>query len=370
MTKTLPEAELIEKIRDVHVIGIRSATTLNETVLKEAKELLMVGCFCIGTNQVDLKYALSRGIPVFNSPFSNSRSVAELIIGLIVALARKLGDVSMKMHNGTWFKSADNCHEVRGKTVGIIGYGHVGSQVSVLAESMGMKVLFYDVVPKMPLGSAVSCHTVDDVLRQADFVTLHVPETDTTKNMIGAAQLASMRKGSYLLNYSRGTVVDLDALAAALKSGHLHGAAVDVYPEEPKTKQAPFVTPLMGCPNTILTPHIGGSTEEAQALIGSEVGVKIHRFLSEACSLGAVNFPEVFLERQPGTYRICNTHVNQPGVLKELNRLCEDFNIVAQSLRTHGPIGFVVMDLDSSMAQELKEQIFNMPTSYKTRLLK
>jgi D-3-phosphoglycerate dehydrogenase len=194
--------------------------------------------------------------------------VAELIIGLIVALARKLGDVSMKMHNGTWFKSADNCHEVRGKTVGIIGYGHVGSQVSVLAESMGMKVLFYDVVPKMPLGSAVSCHTVDDVLRQADFVTLHVPETDTTKNMIGAAQLASMRKGSYLLNYSRGTVVDLDALAAALKSGHLHGAAVDVYPEEPKTKQAPFVTPLMGCPNTILTPHIGGSTEEAQALIG------------------------------------------------------------------------------------------------------
>jgi hypothetical protein len=189
--------------------------------LREAKELLMVGCFCIGTNQVDLKYALSRGIPVFNSPFSNSRSVAELIIGLIVALARKLGDVSMKMHSGTWFKSADNCHEVRGKTVGIIGYGHVGSQVSVLAESMGMKVLFYDIVPKMPLGSAVSCHTVDDVLREADFVTLHVPETDTTKNMIGAAQLASMRKGSYLLNYSRGTVVDLDALAAALKSGHL-----------------------------------------------------------------------------------------------------------------------------------------------------
>ena len=369
MTKTLPEAELIEKIKGVHVLGIRSATSLPAKVLAAADELLMVGCFCIGTNQVDLAFATSRGIPVFNSPFSNSRSVAELIIGLIVSLSRKLGDTNSKMHQGVWLKTADGCHEVRGKTVGIVGYGHVGSQVSVLSEGMGMKVLFYDVVPKMPLGSATSCDSLDQLLANADFVTLHVPETPTTVNLIGAAQIALMRKGAYLLNYSRGTVVDLEALAAALKSGHLAGAAVDVYPEEPKTRQAAFTSPLMGCPNTILTPHIGGSTEEAQALIGTEVGSKIYQFLSNASSLGAVNFPEVHLERTPNTVRICNTHKNQPGVLTKLNSLWSSMNIASQSLRTFGPIGFVVLDLEAANAKDLKDKIRNLEESFKTRLL-
>ncbi|KAJ1561785.1 hypothetical protein HK096_003331, partial [Nowakowskiella sp. JEL0078] len=314
--KSLPKDQLIEKIKDFHVVGIRSKTLLTEEVLSQAKNLVVIGCFCIGTNQVDLKYASSR---VFNSPFSNSRSVAELVIALSIGLARNIGDLNTLMHDGKYTKRSDNSHEVRGKKLGIVGYGHIGSQLSVLADSLGMSVFFFDILKINALGTAIQLPTLEKLLETCDFITLHVPELPSTKNMIGEKEISMMKKGSFLINASRGTIVDIPALAAALKSGHLAGASVDVYPSEPFGNGKNFTTELQGCPNTILSPHIGGSTEEAQSSIGVEVANALVKYINNGTTLGAVNFPEIDL-RMPNegtkTIRILNIHQNVPGVLK------------------------------------------------------
>lgn len=325
---SLPEDQLIEKIRDVQVVGIRSKTKLTRKVLDEAKNLIVIGCFCIGTNQVDLQTAAEKGIAVFNSPFSNSRSVAELVISEIVALARELTDRSMELHNGVWNKVSKGCWEVRGKTLGIVGYGHIGSQLSVLAESMGMHVIYYDVVTMMGLGTAHQVETLDELLEQADFVSLHVPATADTKNLIGAPQFEKMKKGSYLINNARGTVVDIPALIEASRSGKLAGAAIDVFPHEPAGNGDYFTNDLnswtkdlVGLKNIILTPHIGGSTEEAQSAIGVEVATALVRYVNEGATLGAVNMPEVNLRglslEEQNCMRVIYIHKNVPGVLRQ-----------------------------------------------------
>ncbi|KAI9594972.1 hypothetical protein BDF19DRAFT_442977 [Syncephalis fuscata] len=362
-TKALSEEVLKEKIRNVHVIGIRSKTMLTADILKEGKQLLAIGCFCIGTNQVDLEAAARQGIAVFNSPFSNSRSVAELVIGEIISLARQLGDLSA------------GCYEIRGKVLGIVGYGHIGSQLSVLAEAMGMQVIFMDVLQLMPLGSAHPVTTLDELLTRADFVTLHVPETPETKLLIGERELGLMRKGTYLINASRGTVVDIPALAAALKSGHLAGAAVDVYFTEPFKNGPGFTTDLAGCPNTILTPHIGGSTEEAQRAIGVEVSAAVQKFAQTGSTLGAVNFPEVNLRAAPGAgrlARILHTHQNVPGVLKEINNILAAHNVEKQICDNRGDIAYLMADLRVDKDEDLGEifkKISMTPTNILTRLL-
>lgn len=330
-SKALPEDVLIEKIKEVHAIGIRSKTKLTEKVLSHAKNLLAIGCFCIGTNQVDLEYTSKHAVAVFNSPFSNSRSVAELIIGEIITLSRQLGDRNREMHTGSWNKVSRGCYEIRGKTLGIVGYGHIGSQLSVLAEAMGMNVIFYDVLQLMPLGTARAVSSLDELLQNSDFVTLHVPETTETMNMVREREISLMKPGSFLLNASRGSVVDIHALASALKSGHLAGAAIDVYPQEPLTNGDGFMSELQNCPNTILTPHIGGSTEEAQRMIGVEVATAITKCILNGCTFGAVNYPELDLRlvevtKGEKTVRVVNTHRNVPGVLKVSHR-CPTSNI-------------------------------------------
>jgi D-3-phosphoglycerate dehydrogenase len=367
----LPENELTERLRDVHVLGIRSKTRVTEKALAEARRLLAVGCFCIGVNQVDLAAANLRGIPVFNAPFSNTRSVAELVIGEIIALARQLGDRSREVHEGRWRKVAAGSWEVRGKTLGIVGYGHIGSQVGVLAEAMGMKVVFYDTGNKLPMGNNRACASLAELLQSADFVTLHVPATPQTRQMIGAEQLAAMRKGSYLLNLSRGSVVVLPALADAIRAGHIAGAAVDVYPEEPESNSDGFQTPLRGLPNVILTPHVGGSTSEAQAAIGREVGGTLIRFVNAGATTGAVNFPNVELPPIKNTHRILNAHRNVPGVLRDINRIVSECNanIHSQLLSTDANVGYLIMDLDQDVSNDVKKAIAALPTSIKTRIL-
>jgi D-3-phosphoglycerate dehydrogenase len=366
----LPEEQLKERIKDVHIIGIRSKTKLTDAVLKEAKRLLAIGCFCIGTDQVDLAAAEKYGIPVFNSPFSNSRSVAELMIGEIIALSRRLGEKTMEMHSGKWNKSAKGCREIRGKTLGIVGYGHIGSQLSVLAEGMGMRVIFYDVIRLMPLGRAKACADLNSLLQAADFVTLHVPDTDITRNMIGKEQLALMKPGSFLLNASRGKVVDIPALAAALKSGHLFGAAVDVYPSEPEENSNGWVTELQGCPNTILTPHIGGSTEEAQEAIGVEVSEVLISLVNTGSTLGSVNFPTIALPYGGDTtHRILNIHHNKPGVMRDVNSILSEFNVSGQILGTKKFIGYLIVDVESAASEEIKRRILELPSSIRTRVL-
>lgn len=371
LSTSLKEKELVEKMRDVHVIGIRSKTQLRELPIGEARRLLTIGAFCIGTNQIDLDAANRRGVPVFNAPFSNTRSVAELVIAEIVVLARQIGDRSREVHAGTWKKLASGCHEVRGKTVGIVGYGHIGSQVGVLAEMMGMNVVYYDRVTKLPLGNNRPVPSLGELLAQADFVTLHVPETPQTKNMIGKDELATMKKGAYLLNLSRGTVVVIPALADALASGHLGGASVDVYPEEPEGNGDGFKTPLQGLPNVILTPHIGGSTTEAQEAIGREVATSLLRYVNQGATNGAVNFPQVDLAQAPGTHRILNVHRNVPGVLRDVNKILADTdaNIQAQMLATDANIGYLVMDIGTGVSEDVKQRIAALPTSIKTRIL-
>jgi D-3-phosphoglycerate dehydrogenase len=371
LSGSLNEDELAGRIRDVHVLGIRSKTRVTARVLAEARRLLAVGCFCIGTNQVDLGAANAKGIPVFNAPFSNTRSVAELIIAEIIALARKLGDRSREVHEGRWRKAAAGSFEVRGKTLGIVGYGHIGSQVGVLAEALGMRVLFFDVANKLAMGNNTRCSSLDEVLRGADFVTLHVPATPQTKEMIGAEQLAAMRKGSYLLNASRGSVVALPALAEAIRQGHLAGAAVDVYPEEPEADRDGFVTPLRGLPNVILTPHVAGSTSEAQAAIGREVAGTLIKFVNAGATTGAVNFPQVELPKTEGLHRILNTHRNVPGVLRDINRIVSEreANIRAQVLATDPGIGYLIMDLEQDVSDEVHAAIAALETSIKTRIL-
>ncbi|KAI8816693.1 uncharacterized protein EV422DRAFT_544518 [Fimicolochytrium jonesii] len=374
-SKALPLEILKEKIKDVHAIGIRSKTQLTAEVLAEAKKLLVVGCFCIGTNQVDLEYAASQGIAVFNSPFSNSRSVAELMICEIIALSRQLGDRTTEMHQGMWNKTAKGCNEIRGKTLGIVGYGHIGSQLSVIADGLGMFVSFYDIQQIMPLGMAKPVDTLDELLTTADYISLHVPETEETRNMIGARELKLMKKGSYLLQASRGTVVDIPALAEALRSGHLGGAAIDVFPVEPFANGPNFESELRGCPNTIITPHIGGSTEEAQSSIGTEVGSAMVRYINNGTTQGAVNFPECDL-RAPAaeskTVRLLNTHHNVPGVLKAINKILSDINIEKQIVDSRGAIAYLMADIsveDVASYQTIYDRVQALPQNIRTRLL-
>lgn len=371
VTGALKEDELIARLEGVHILGIRSKTRVTEKVLAAAKDLIAVGAFCIGTNQIDLDAAQKRGVPVYNAPFSNTRSVAEMIIGWTVFLARQLGDRSREVHEGQWRKVATGCYELRGKTLGIIGYGHIGSQVGVLAEAMGMRVLSYDIRSTMAIGNARPLPSLEALLEAADFVTLHVPETPATKNMIGAPELARMKKGSYLMNASRGTVVDIPALAHAVKSGHLAGAAIDVFPEEPETNSDGFKTELRGLANVILTPHIGGSTMEAQEAIGREVATALSKYLDGGSTVGSVNFPPVELPRATRTTRVLNIHKNVPGVLRDVNRIVSDANanIRAQILATDADVGYLLMDFDESVSPTVADQIGALPTSIRTRIL-
>ncbi|KAJ1728517.1 D-3-phosphoglycerate dehydrogenase 2 [Coemansia biformis] len=375
-TKALDKATLIEKIKDVHAVGIRSKTRLTEEVLSHAHKLLTIGCFCIGTNQVDLGYAASRGICVFNSPFSNSRSVAELVIAEIILLARQLGDRSREMHDGVWNKVSKKCYEIRGKTLGIVGYGHIGTQLGVLAESLGMNVIWYDILPVMPIGMSKAADSLDEVLGTADFVSLHVPETPETKNMIGARELALMKEGSYLINASRGTVVDIDALAVSLKSGHLGGAAIDVYPAEPLANGPGFESALRNCPNTLLTPHIGGSTEEAQRMIGVEVATAITKFVDSGASINAVNFAECDLRAIPSTdmttVRIVNVHQNVPGVLRQINNILANYNVNKQISDSKGDVAYFMADVtvdDPKHIGTIYEQVRAIQENIITRVL-
>ncbi|ODV90515.1 hypothetical protein CANCADRAFT_31443 [Tortispora caseinolytica NRRL Y-17796] len=380
---SLDEEELIEKIRDVHAIGIRSKTKLTAKVLREAKNLVAIGCFCIGTNQVDLEYAARHGIAVFNSPFSNSRSVAELVIGEIIALARQLGDRSMEMHQNTWNKVSAKCWEIRGKTLGIVGYGHIGSQLSVLAESMGMSVVYYDVVPLMALGTARQISTLNELLSVSDFVTLHVPQLPETHNLISGPQIAAMKEGAYLINASRGNVVDIRALVNALSSGKLGGAALDVYPNEPAKNGPHFVETLNSWipelvkqKNVILTPHIGGSTEEAQSAIGVEVGTALTKYINEGSTIGAVNFPELSLRPlsadEEGHVRVLYIHSNVPGVLRTVNEIFADHNIEKQYSESRGEVAYMMADIADVTTSDIKtlyEQLYNTPFRIAIRLL-
>jgi D-3-phosphoglycerate dehydrogenase / 2-oxoglutarate reductase len=363
--------ELKSKIEDAHVLGIRSKTQVTAEALKNARRLLTLGCFCIGTNQVDLAAANRVGVPVFNAPFSNTRSVAEMTIANIVFLARQLGDRSREVHEGKWRKVATNSFEIRGKTLGIVGYGHIGRQVGVLAEALGMRVLFTDVQTKLPMGNNRALASLSDVLATSDFVTLHVPATPQTQNLIGKYELARMKAGSYLLNASRGTVVDLPALAESLRSKHLLGAAIDVFPEEPETNSDGFATPLQGLPNVILSPHIGGSTSEAQEAIGREVASSLIKFVNSGATTGAVNFPQVELAPTPDRHRILNVHRNQPGVLRDINKIVSDLqaNIESQILVTDANIGYLIMDLAQDVSREVHLAIAALATNIRTRIL-
>lgn len=365
------EDELIKILPSYCALGIRSKTEVTQKVLDAIKDVTTIGCFCIGTNQVNLAAAKGRGIAVFNAPHSNTRSVAELVIAEMIALSRQLGDRNTRAHNGEWVKSAEGSKEVRGKTLGIVGYGHIGSQVSVLAEALGLKVCFYDTVKKLPLGNAQICPSLNDLLEKSDFVTLHVPEIPETTNMISKREFAKMKKDSYLINASRGTVVVIEDLVEALKSKHISGCAVDVFPVEPASNKERFTSPLQNLSNVILTPHIGGSTEEAQKNIGIEVAESFRRYLKIGSSSGAVNFPNVDLPVKQGTSRILNVHRNVPGVLGEINGIISraGANIEGQFLSTDETIGYLVMDVHSSHAEQLALEINKLDRSIRTRVV-
>lgn len=365
------EEELMKLLPQYGAIGIRSKTEITAKVLEQSGSTATIGAFCIGTNQIDLDCARKKGIAVFNAPHSNTRSVAELVIAEMVALSRQLGDRNSFAHRGEWMKSAEGSREVRGKTLGIVGYGHIGSQVSILAEALGLKVIFYDVMKKLPLGNARAVTTLEELLKSSDFVTLHVPEIPETMNLIGKKELASMKKGSYLINASRGTVVVIEDLVVALKEKHIAGCAIDVFPVEPASNKEKFTSPLQNLPNVILTPHIGGSTEEAQRAIGLEVAESFRRYLRIGSSSGAVNFPNVDLPVKKGTSRILNVHRNEPGVLGEINTIISNAgaNIEAQYLSTDEAIGYLVMDVHSDHAPELAENIEKLKRSIRTRVV-
>lgn len=363
--------ELLAKIKDAHFVGIRSRTQLTEEVFAAAEKLIAVGCFCIGTNQVNLNAALERCIPVFNAPFSNTRSVAELVIAEAILLLRGIAEKNAKAHRGEWMKSAADSYEIRGKTLGIIGYGNIGMQVSVLAESLGMKVIFFDTVNKLPLGNASQVDSLPELLAQSQVVSLHVPETPATQNMITAKELAAMQTGSILINASRGTVIEIDELAAALESKHLGGAAIDVFPLEPKSNQEEFVSPLRAFDNTFLTPHIGGSTQEAQVNIGIEVAEKLIKYSDNGTSVSSLNFPEVALPAHPGKHRLLHLHRNIPGVLSSINKVLSDnnVNISGQYLQTNDTIGYVVIDVDEGYSQIALEKLKHIEGTMKCRVL-
>jgi D-3-phosphoglycerate dehydrogenase len=367
----LPESQLIQEIKDAHLIGIRSKTMITDRVLQHAKKLQAIGCFCIGTNQVNLAEARKRGVVVFNAPYSNTRSVAELIIGASIMLIRRIIDKNKSAHEGIWNKEAKGSFELRGKTLGIIGYGNIGSQVSILAEALGMKVLFYDVATKLPLGNAISKKSLKELVSKSDIVTLHVPETRQTKNLINKTLLKQFKKGSILLNYARGEVVDLDALRQALLTGHLSGAGVDVFPLETEKNGDAFVSPLQGLSNVLLTPHIGGSTEEAQYNIGEDVSAKMLNFLETGATTGSHTIPELSLPQQEKTHRILHIHNNIPGVLSEINSSLSEhkINVLAQYLKTNDEIGYVVLDIDTKLSKSAVELLKKVKGAIKVRLL-
>jgi len=372
--KSLPPDQLKQALADAYFIGIRSATELTAEVLDAAPRLVCIGAFCIGTNQIDLDFAKEKGVPVFNAPFSNTRSVAELVMAETILLMRGIPVRNAAAHRGGWMKTATGSHEVRGKTLGIIGYGHIGTQVGLLAESFGMRVLYYDVENKLALGNARPVASLAELLEAADVVTLHVPETPQTFCMIGADELARMKPGARLINAARGTVVDIPALVDALQSKHLSGAALDVYPTEPKTAKDEFVSPLRDFDNVILTPHVGGSTEEAQESIGEEVALKLIKYSNNGSTLSAVNFPEVSLPEHPGKHRLLHIHCNRPGMLSAINKVFSEseINVAAQYLQTDPKIGYVVIDIegdDQAESLELKRRMEEIPGTIRTRIL-
>lgn len=370
--KALDGDELLERIANVHFLGIRSRTMLTADVLAHAKKLVAVGCFCIGTNQVDLESAAKLGIPVFNAPFSNTRSVAELVTGEYLQLLRDVPARNALLHRGGWKKAASGCYEARGKTLGIVGYGHIGTQVGIIAESLGLKVVFYDIENKLSLGNAKQVGTLDELFAQADIVTMHVPETDLTKGMINAEALAKMKKGVFFVNASRGTVVDIPALAEALRSGQVAGAAVDVFPKEPAANGEEFVSELREFDNVILTPHIGASTEEAQRNIGIEVAQKLALYSDNGTTLTAVNFPEVSLpQKREGVSRLLHVHLNVPGIMRQINEIfaAQDINVAAQYLQTTADVGYVVMDIHSDKPEQLVPLLKEIKGTLKCRIL-
>lgn len=371
VAKALDANELLKEIEDVHVLGIRSKTKVTAEHIAAAKKLLAIGCFGVGTNQVDLKAAAKAGVPVFNAPYSSTRSVAELALGDILMLARHAGDVNNKMHSGRWEKSAKGSFEIRNKILGLIGYGHIGQQVGLLAESAGMRVLFYDVTKRLPLGNALPIENFDDLLGKSDFLSLHVPAQAGGKALLGANELGKMKKGAFLINLSRGSLVDLDALKAALQLGTLGGAALDVFPEEPESNNADFSCPLAGVKNVVMTPHIGGSTEEAQRNIGLEVADSFIKFIDSGVSVGAVNFPQVALPAFPDSHRILYIHQNVPGAALEINSVVSGIgaNINAQYLSTQGNVGYMIMDLNKDLSTEVRNSIASLPNNIRTRLL-
>ena len=370
--KSLEKDELIEKIKDVHIIGIRSRTNLTEDVLSHARKLVAIGCYSIGTNQVDLESARQYGIPVFNAPFSNTRSVAELVISECIFLIRGIPEKNFNAHDGKWEKDASNSFEVRGKNLGIVGYGHIGSQVSILAEAMGMNVFYYDITKKLNYGNVTACSSLDELLKVSDIVTLHVPENESTKNMISARELSLMKKGSLLINAARGTVVNLDDLYQALEQKHIAGAAIDVYPEEPSSNKVPFVNPLQKFQNVILTPHIGGSTIEAQANIALEVSYKLVHYCDVGSTIGATNFVQISLTPNIDRQRYLHIHKNQPGVLNKITNVftSRNLNIASQYLQTDPYIGYVIIDIDGKeQTEEIIRELKSIPETIKTRVL-
>ena len=371
LSGALSEPELIKEIKNVHLLGIRSKTQVTRAVLQQAEKLQAIGCFCIGVNQVDLTAATEHGVVVFNAPYSNTRSVAELVIGASVMLIRRIPDKNRSAHDGVWNKDAKGSFELRGKTLGIIGYGNIGTQVSILAEAMGMKVRYYDVVTKLSLGNAEACDSLKELVSCSDIVSLHVPETAQTRNLINKNILKQFRKGSILLNYARGEVVDIEALAEALQAGQLSGAGVDVFPWEPEKNGDRFTSPLQGLPNVLLTPHIGGSTEEAQQNIGVDVSQKLFQYLEMGITTASHTVPELNLPPQEGTHRILHIHKNVPGVLSSINNSLSnnDINIVAQYLKTNDAIGYVVLDVDKRISTNAFQLLKNVKDTIKVRML-
>jgi D-3-phosphoglycerate dehydrogenase / 2-oxoglutarate reductase len=371
VTGALSEAELIKEIKQVHILGIRSKSNITKAVLQAAPKLQAIGCFCIGTNQVDLNAAMQHGVAVFNAPYSNTRSVAELVIGAAIMLVRKVLDKNAAAHNKVWLKDATGSNELRGKTIGIVGYGNIGSQVSVLAEALGMKVIFYDIETKLPLGNANACKTLKELLQKADVVSLHVPENSSTENLINKSNIPYFKNSAVLINYARGMVVDLDAAAKAIKNKLLAGIAVDVFPVEPEKNGDTFISPLQGLPNVLLTPHIGGSTVEAQNNIGVDVATKLLQYLEKGITTGSHSMPALALPLHEGAHRILHVHHNVPGVLSEINTVLSKnkINIVGQYLKTNDSIGYVVLDIDKNLSKNAVELLRNVKDTIKVRLL-
>jgi D-3-phosphoglycerate dehydrogenase len=371
INKALNEDDLIKEIKDVHILGIRSKTRITKNVFDAAKKLQAIGCFGAGINQVDLKEATKHGVVVFNAPYSNTRSVAELVIGASIMLLRRVPDKDKAAHNGLWAKDSKNSYELRGKTMGIIGYGNIGMQVSVMAEVLGMKVIFYDEQTRLPLGNAENAKSIKDLMANSDVVTLHMPETPATKNFINKTTLKHFKKGCILINFARGKLIDAEALKAAILEGDIGGAAIDVFPDEPEKKGEPFSSVLQNVPNVMLTPHIGGSTEEAQENIGEDVSNKLFNFLEKGITLGSHTVPGLALPPQEGSHRILHIHYNVPGVLSEINTTLSknNINILGQYLKTNDDIGYVVLDVDKQISSQAKQLLKDVKQTIKVRML-